>query len=254
MGYFGMRFYIKADTIDILDEPLEVQLQAAGDARTRANILYRLEALHDYDITSRIAENPSCPPELLRDILYSKDYPEDRGVAFSRRIADNSNCPADVLEQLATHADRHVRYFVAGNPSTPDIVLLQLAVDPEPDVRWGLVEVVDHKLPADVVDILVHDENADVRQEVADRADLTLSQLWDLANDPDEMVRWSVATNEITPQVILEQLAEDPEFKVRWQVARNPKASESVLKQLAEDEESHVAEAAAHVLKDRGLL
>ena len=69
------------------------------------------------DILERIAQNPHCPPELLRQIL------SDNATRYAtEKVANNPACPPDLLPGLASlGGGRHeeVRRAVAAHPRTP---------------------------------------------------------------------------------------------------------------------------------------
>lgn len=80
-------------------------------------------------------------------------------------------------------------------------------------------------VPLNILEILFHDENTDVRHAVATKRKSSQNILRRLAQDPDESVRLRVALNPKTPKVVLEQLLHD-----QW-----PRVAEEAEIRLAED-------------------
>lgn len=91
---------------------------------------HRLAADVDVRIRRRLAENHSCPTEVL-ELLARDLHHEVRAAA-----AHNENLPRALLWQLS--ADRHVdvRYAIAANARMPQDVLQGLAQDSNPYVAW----------------------------------------------------------------------------------------------------------------------
>ena len=99
---------------------------------------------------------------------------------------------------------------LAGNPSTPEDVLRDLAQDEYWGVRW----------------------------RVAKNSSTSLGILRDLAKDGSASVRATVAENPSTPVDVLRALAKDEHWGVRESVAKHPKASSKLLVMLFEYEKS----------------
>jgi hypothetical protein len=80
-------------------------------------------------ILANMAGNPSCPPELLAQML-----PDD-GWSIYKAALTNPACPAPLVRQYAEGIDPAGRMLAANNPSCPPDSLEQLASDKEPMVR-----------------------------------------------------------------------------------------------------------------------
>ncbi|MFI7296004.1 hypothetical protein [Streptomyces sp. NPDC050121] len=104
--------------------------------------------------------------------------------ALSRAVVDG------VLTAPAGPEDRRM---IAGNPSLPPDVVVLLAADPDPEVRWEIARRAD--LGAVERRALVADPEAGVRETVARHPDLDQDDRRVLAADPDPKVRLSVSVH-----------------------------------------------------------
>lgn len=100
-----MRFYIKADTVDINDEDLDTKVEIASDPNTRPE---RLRALWELGLSasqshafmtcgrlfSALADNPSTPQDILK-MLASPNYRY-----YWPQLALNPSVPAEQREML----------------------------------------------------------------------------------------------------------------------------------------------------------
>lgn len=120
---------------------------------------------------------------------------------------------AETTSRLSQEFDiYHIRRVVAGNPNTPEQVLIRLANDP---------------LPA-------------IRRRVAENPRTPIKVLLELAQNPHSEVRLAVAENANTPPDILVILADDEDLDVRYGVAENPHMPEEILLKLSEDDNPYV--------------
>ena len=82
---------------------------------------------------------------------------------------------------------------LAKNPNTPVGVLVELAKDGNPDVRWWVAN--NPNTSVEVLMVLAKDANSDVRYEVAYNPNTPIEILAELAKDDDSSVRYCVARN-----------------------------------------------------------
>lgn len=90
-----------------------------------------------------------------------------------QHVAENNSCPADLLALLAEDLHPDVRMAVALNMNTSIESRLRLARDPCPDVRYRIAST--SYMPTAVLTILLADENPHVQA----RAKTTLQKLRD---------------------------------------------------------------------------
>jgi hypothetical protein len=112
---------------------------------------------------------------------------------------------ADQFVLLRTSEDIELYQRAANEPATEDI--WQEIIRRYPDMRVWVAR--NKTVPLNILEILSHDENADVRYAVAMKRKSSQDILQRLAQDPDESVRLRVALNPKTPKVLLEQLLHD---------------------------------------------
>ena len=87
---------------------------------------------HDPDsrVCAAVAGNPSCPPELLSELL----------ALVPDAVLANPNAPAAVLAAGSRIDTRRLRTAVAANPATPAKQLQSLARDGDPEVVRAVLE------------------------------------------------------------------------------------------------------------------
>lgn len=103
-------------------------LLAGNTTRCLCN-LYRLAKHSSSKIRQHVAENPSCPKNLLA--LLSKDSHSDVRTA----VALNLNADAKTRERLSKDKSPDVRFQIASTSYMPIAVLSELARDENPYVR-----------------------------------------------------------------------------------------------------------------------
>lgn len=94
----------------------------------------------------------------------------------------------------------------------------------------------------------IHDENQNVRANIAHDPNTRPSVLESLINDQDTYIRGLVAANPSCPLRLLEQLADDPQFHVRQAVINNPNVPDELLNKLFDDPDPSVRMSAAYKL------
>jgi hypothetical protein len=106
------------------------------------------------------------------------------------------------------------------------------------------------ELPQAAMLTLSKDSSDQVREQIANRDDLSKAVFEVLLKDQKPEVRRTLAyaktTN--TPAWVLEQLASDPDENVRWQVAYVGAASDKILQKLTQDSSQSVRDAAKETL------
>ncbi|GIJ49337.1 hypothetical protein Val02_62230 [Virgisporangium aliadipatigenens] len=75
-------------------------------------------ARHGHQVATRVARNPGCPPDLLREFL-----PLRRAL---RVIAAHPRADADTLDACVRHSDEQTAHAAAANPSLPRDVMARL--------------------------------------------------------------------------------------------------------------------------------
>lgn len=96
-------------------------------------------------------------PEELAVLSKHSDY------RVRRRVAENPSAPTEILKDLANDPDADVRIAAGTNPATETYVKLRLSCDADTTVRFGLAQEIT--MPEIVLHQLVHDENAWVATE-----------------------------------------------------------------------------------------
>ena len=175
-------------------------------------------------------------------------------------VAEHPLASESILRVLAADNDYDVRTAVATSKTSLTRQLLRtLALDTNSSVREALLKRDD--LDAEVLDMMVFDDNDDIRARVV--AHPLLSERWrrlyrDLeARNPlssDELrelasaaplSRRLVAQHPDAPTRVLGKLARDADWHIREDVARHPRATPAMLKRLATEVDRDVRRAAA---------
>ena len=241
-----MKRYIKATIAKLSDEPIDIKLEVLAD--------------------------PNITPDMLTDLSESNSDFEDWKVRYA--IASNPNTPAAVLDKLATDEVDLIRRNVASNPNTSEATLLKLTNDSylavlcaalqNPNCTSNILNllisngdellrrrIATNTQDIDILSILVDDENADVRYEVAINPHTTSELLHKLVSDSDRFVRREVASSQNTSEEDLAYLSEDPDRDVRWNIADNENTPIQVLQTLIADKSPYVRKAAKHQFEGR---
>lgn len=218
----GMRYRMAGDPELEHELLLELTRDADPSIRSRAfenpqmsaELLATLARDATLAIAFEIARHPQAGPETLRTIAERNNV-----LPLGRAFAANPATPPEVLERLLPHGELHVP--LAAHRGSPPVVARTLA-------RSAVVEV----------------RRAVATNPSADSAALAL-----MVEDPDQIVRMSLAAN---PRFsAFADLATDPNSAVRHAVARRADAPREVLEALRQDSQSVVREAAAHALASR---
>lgn len=134
----------------------------------------------------------------------------------------------DYLTRAADNTNALLRMCVIDNPLAPLPVVLQLARDPDLDVRayvaWQrLTET--HQAPLEIIETL--------------------------AADDEPYIRLAVASYFHAPRHVLVRLAADDDVEVRRMIARRPDVPEDVVALLCEDRDYNVRYAAKYITRER---
>jgi hypothetical protein len=112
----------------------------------------------------------------------------------------------------------HVRRVIAGNPNTPNQVLMRLAEDHSTYVRRTVAH--NPRSPVEVLSKLALDRDIEVRLAVAENANTSEKTLGILAHDEDADVRYGLSENPHLPEWILMELSLDDNPYVRCRALR----------------------------------
>jgi len=126
-----------------------------------------------------------------------------------------------------------IRQAMAGNRTTPEEKLEELAGDPEEEVRLAVASN-EGWLSDKAIERLSGDASAKVRAAVASRHDLGKDTMARLADDRELSVRLALCGNSGATGKILDHLADEDDERVRFALARNRAASEELLDRIAE--------------------
>lgn len=154
-------------------------------------------------------------------------------VAVHRAVAKHPNTDANTLRYLADRADdEKTQMAIAEHPNADWMVLDTVATNSShPGVRWRVAG--DSRTAGGTRGALSRDAAASVRAAAA-RTTTSVIDLERLAEDPDQDVRLSVASNAHTRPELLERMSHGNGF-VMSQVAKNPSAPADTLRRLSED-------------------
>jgi len=143
-----------------------------------------------------------------------------------RLLTDINAPPTEVLIQLATDEDPDVRYYVAARENTPPEILEILSSDEDECVRWEVAR--NYNTPIKILELL-----ATTDKDYWNRYQAQRLLLNNLSND--EKVK--LASDPNTSQEILKVLAIDPKWYIRYRVAKNLKTSDETQVILATDDD-----------------
>lgn len=201
--------------VDVLEKlasinPLdEASFPAIRNARLPVTKIVALTRSDDETARCVAAENPSCPPKILVELL------SDPCPGVLAAVAGNPSTPPETLQDLPILGGLNDNFAivlaVAGNPSTPPETFVELAETGDVRVLTALAynpSSPDFALP------LAASENPEERS-VAAWATGCPDVLAKLAWDEDEDVRAAVAFNSRTPVSALAKLRWDRAQRVR---------------------------------------
>ena len=161
---------------------------------------------------------------------------EEAGDPAEPGLARSGAAREDATEtdgQLAppTSAESDSRAAIASVLGTAEEVLVQLALDPDVDVRRSAAG--DSSSPPELLERLADDETETVRERITWNPSAPPEALRKLTTLTNQRMRRAVAVHANTPVDALEVLAADSEWLVRLGVAENTAAPPDVLRGLA---------------------
>ena len=183
----------------------------ASNPRSTPRVLRKLAQSNNRVVADLVASHPRTPPRVLARL--SESY-----VVDSFRVAQNLSASRRLLSRLADHPDVWTRQIVAVHPSTP----------------------------AETLEELADDDDAQVRAQAASRGSVSDLARRRLARDVSGAVRRAVAISKHTPVDLLEHLLEDPISAVRCAAVSNSKLFSYTFDKLAGDRSVHVRSWVAH--------
>ena len=134
---------------------------------------------------------------------------------YPQKIVDRSSTKDDIM--LNSHSQLlRTKYLNAGNPASS----------------------------AAVLDLLAEDCHPAIRARVAENINVPLRTLIKLVGDKSEQVRLSASFNDKLPEIFQFQLANDPHEDVRFSLAEDPNTAVEILRILAEDSNVYVKDRA----------
>lgn len=117
-----MKRYIRTATVNILEEPGDVQLETAWES-TRPDVLRTLAQSEYSGVVSAVLANPNTPADVVDNLIATLDD-DTLWDAIS-----NEHPSSELLTKLSTHKERSIREAVAAQKDTPVNVLAKLAKD-----------------------------------------------------------------------------------------------------------------------------
>lgn len=169
---------------------------------------------HNEDVLYELTCNPSLTSEMLADM-----YSSDAGKGLARGFASNPNLPA------------HIQVAIAKDHFEDSWTIKPLAMNPS--------------VTPEAIAILIETDNGFIRKELARSRRLTIEQQWTLAEDENEWVRSTLASNSSVDVAVLDHIARNDSIGFsRKAVANNAATAPDTVRFLMEDENKHVAWAA----------
>ena len=258
-----MKRYIRADIVDIWEEPYDIRMAAAKNWEASPRTLMRLaEHEYDYSILGQVAINPNTPVEALKLLAKSPfagvrayvaknpNTPSELLVRMYNKeavtstaplcaIAANQNTPPKILAKLADHFDEIVRSNVAKNPNIPENALDKLSNDVMFAVQEAATYNPNCKNPEAILDFLGSQTQytREQRRTLASNPKTSLALLTRLADDRDSVTQGFVAKHTNIPTSLLEKLSKSKYGFVQHCVAKNPNTPTYILVNLSKHAE-----------------
>jgi len=202
-----------------------IRYLVARNTSTPVQALIELARDPDVFVREAIAASIITPIQTLIEL--AEDFHEE---TVARNAIANENYPLEKLNELIEqwdedYLDDYLLLGLAGNPSTPQSILIRIAQDAHGEVLGWLAD--NPNLPVDVLRNLSR-EHPKLRENVAENPNAPIDLLIELSGDPDETVRAAVAGNLKTPSEFLQVLAMDSDADVRASVVANQSASPEI--------------------------
>jgi hypothetical protein len=236
----------------------EIRLVVAKNPATPTPVLSELARDTSDKVRIAVAAHPHAAPEVLERLVSDPAARDD----LRAQVAKNPSTPPLVLRRLVEDRSPEVRRAASGNPATPGEVLVDLwrlgasrdlshyrtpdsSLSPEDLASmasrgsWSRQLIARHSAsPAWLLMQLCKDEEARVRQALAQNPVASPVLLEILAGDLDRDTRWFTAKHPATPEHIIARLAQ--EDRIRWELAEFPRTPPSLLAQWVDDPDPFV--------------
>ena len=224
----------------------------ARHPRTPPNILASL-ITEAPSTRQAIANNPSIPISLLRQLVSDESISVRRAVALHRAtlledletlaldlevpvraaVAHHPQLSTNLYGLLAGDACPKVRAALACNTHAPEYILTALTYDLDYLVRCEVAK--NPRLPKDSFSVLFHDTTTVVHYNLAQNAQLPHGMFIQLAELSELSMHEYLAANSRAPLALLDMLIQDKDMDVWNNIARNPQASPDLLNYLAKN-------------------
>jgi hypothetical protein len=212
----------------LVDSPVKnIQLAIANNPSCPPNILHRFLSYDLDDLTVAVAWNPAAQKativalfETSLEIFSVKPEPEpDRIDPFSGMK----------IRASMSHAEQVLR-AVGRNAKLPMSNLEQLWTSD--DLELQVTAGFNPSLPIEVVECFAESDSFRLRRAVAGHRSISIDSLKRLASDDDEGVRRAVAGNPRTPASVLHRLAKDESRVVQQALRANPNLTLALREKL----------------------
>lgn len=193
--------------------------------------LRRLATCDEDSVRSALARSERLPADVALVLVH------DPELSVRIDLAQNERCPPDVLALLAEDKEPAVRKFVAANPACPARTRRRLKVPSLRVIGWRArwAAVSSGAISGDRLLALRSDPHYLVRGAVAERPELTPTELAEFVDTLYHEARNELARDEETAPEVLTVLAGDRSDNIRGDVARNPSTPAAALDRLADD-------------------
>ena len=205
----------------LADSDVAVHAAAVGNAAMPAAILEALT--HPPKDQYLVAANTALTPRCCRLIT------NDGDVVVLGILAENLSCPPDVLARLLEHRHTHVSNNAASNRHCPVDLTKKAALD---RLQISPEALSNPVLPASLIDDLSHSKETWVRSIVAEHPNCSPETLLRLSADTEDMVRSSAAANPNTPHDVIVRTATTTDKHYLPRIAANPSCPAEVLRRV----------------------
>ena len=100
-------------------DDLEKKIKLAKSEDLSKDVFDILSKEHNRDVLLALVENPKCPSDVLKRILYNNEHEID----IVRAIAKNPNCNRSTFDELLRFDDYNININVLENPNCPPSIL-----------------------------------------------------------------------------------------------------------------------------------
>ncbi len=215
------------------DSHLSVISAASENPNLSSTRLSELATHRSYIVRTGVAANPNAPGEILEKLAKDSEW------GVRRSVAKNNSANVALLDSLSKEDISEIQIAVAENPVTSMSTLQKLwdnsaaarnTVIKNPNCTESfLLEAIKGALqPSEGEDETWDDDirgDTTVRQNIAERENLSRALIDALINDPSHYVRQRLASNLSLTADDLSKLALDSDESVRQAVVENPNTS-----------------------------